>query len=199
MGLLSKRHLISGTSALGGMIAGAIVGIMVQVGVESTGLLGPSVEALIAEQESNFDEIGVRLESLRGLSPDPAIAKGLTELSRLLARQDELQNRSTQELTLLNRQVANLRQQTLDERGFAGGADLWLATGESISVGDSQHVFGVVRTWTTAVDVNLNGEKSRLKVGDAVTVPTANGDCTVFFKQGLRKEDSRSGFDVSCG
>ena len=64
---------------------------------------------------------------------------------------------------------------------------------------DTEHVFGVVRTWSTAVDINLNDEKTRLKVGDAVTVRTANGDCTVFFKQGLRKEDSRSGFDVRCG
>ncbi len=198
-GLLGKRHLFSAATALGGMIVGAIVGIAVQVGVESTGLLGPSVEALLAEQESNFDEIGVQIETLRGMSSDPGLAAELSRLDELLARQDELQNQSARELTVLNRQLADLRQQTLAERGFAGGADLWLATGESISVGDSQHVFGVVRTWNTAVDVNLNGQKARLQVGDSLQVDTDDGDCAVFFKQKLRSEDSRVGFDVSCG
>lgn len=196
---LNKRHLISGAAALGGMVVGAIVGIAVQAGVESTGLLGPSVEALIAEQESNFDEIGAQIETLRGLSSDPEVASGLSQLAELLARQDELQSQSARELTTLNQQVADLRQQALEERGFAGGADLWLGNGESVSVGDSQHVLGVVYTWNTAVDVNLNGEKSRLNVGDSVSVDAASGSCMVFFKQRPRKEDRRVGFDVSCG
>lgn len=199
MGLLDKRHLVGGAMALGGMVIGAIVGIAVQVGVESTGLLGPSVEALLAEQESNFDEIGTQIQTLRRMSADPEIAAGLSQLADLLTHQDELQSKAAQELTLLNRQVADLRQQALDQRGFAGGADLWLGNGESVSIGDERHVLGVVRTWTIVVDVNLNGQKSRLNVGDALTVAADKGDCTVFFKQGLRKEDNRVGFDVSCG
>jgi len=62
--LLGKRYFTGGLTALGGMVVGAIVGIGIQVGVESTGLLGPSVDELIAEQETNFDEVHARLDRL---------------------------------------------------------------------------------------------------------------------------------------
>jgi hypothetical protein len=35
-----------------------------QLGVESTGLLGPTVESLIAEQQSNFGDVNARLDTL---------------------------------------------------------------------------------------------------------------------------------------
>ena len=47
--LLTKDRMRTGALALGGMIVGAVVGILVQVGVEATGMLGPSVDALLAE------------------------------------------------------------------------------------------------------------------------------------------------------
>ena len=95
----------------------------------------------------------------------------------------------------LGDEVASLKDQSLDERGFAGGADFWLAVGESVNVGDKQHVLGLVRTWSTAADVVLNGEKARLSVGDLVS----SGDCQVFFKQARPRDDKRVGFDVTCG
>jgi hypothetical protein len=196
--LLSKSRLTAVALALGGMIVGSLVGIAVQVGVETTGLLGPSVEALIAEQESNFDDMTAKLEALRTMETGPEMARGIDELGRLLSRQAELQQQSSQELALLGKQVASLRQQSLEEKGFAGGADVWLDAGESVSVGDTDHVFGVVRTWANEVDVKLNGRKSRLTVGDSVNVEAANTDCTVFVKQARRSEDGRFGFDVSC-
>ena len=53
--LLNKKNIVTSLVALGGMIVGAFVGIAVQVGVESTGeFSGPSVEALLEEQEANF-------------------------------------------------------------------------------------------------------------------------------------------------
>lgn len=195
---LTKARLVAAGLGLGGMILGALVGIGVQAGVESTGLLGPSVEALIAEQESNFDEMGTRLEALRGMSSDPEMRRTLAELGDLLARQGDLQQQSSREIALLGSEVQSLRDEALAENRFAGGADFWLASGESVKVGDSQHVLGVVRTLSNAVDVNLNSKKSRLTVGDAVTIPTAGGDCTVFFKQAKRRDDGRVGFDLSC-
>ncbi|MDH3337182.1 MAG: hypothetical protein OER22_04970 [Gammaproteobacteria bacterium] len=192
---LTKSRLVAAGIALGGMIVGSFVGIGVQMGVESTGLLGPSVEALLEEQEANFSDINARLQDLKNRSTDPAVKKGLTDLGKLLARQGELQHQANTELAYLGDQIANLKQESLDERGFAGGADFWLKTGESVSVGDGRHVLGVVRTWNTAVDVNMNGKKSRLSVGDSVSTDS----CTVFFKQAGARPDGRVGFDLSCG
>jgi hypothetical protein len=194
--ILSRRTLTNGALALGGMIVGAVVGIVVQVGVESTGLLGPSVESLLAEQDANFDQISAHIDELRGISSDPQVTESLAELDKLLARQVELQNASTKELEYLGGQVASLRDESLNERGFAGGADVWLGVGESISVGDTSHVFGVVRMWANAADVNFNGTKSRLSAGDSARVDGHN--CAVFLKQGRRDEDARAGFDVVC-
>ena len=44
-------------TALGGMVVGAVVGIVVQVGVEATGMLGPSIDALLDEQDGYFREV----------------------------------------------------------------------------------------------------------------------------------------------
>ena len=110
---------------------------------------------------------------------------------------NELQNQATSELAVLSNQVASLRQQSLAEKGFAGGADVWLGVGESITVGDTSHVVGVVRMWSNAADVNFNGTKSRMSVGDVVSVEGL--DCAVFMKQGRRAEDGRAGFEGTCG
>ena len=180
--------------ALGGMVIGAIVGIIVQVGVESTGMLGPSVEALLDEQDGNFAEVHTRLDELRASTDDPQLSQRLNELARLIERQDELRQQAGAELVSLGDQVATLKDQSLDERGFAGGADFWLAVGESVNVGDEQHVLGLVRTWKTAADVVFNGQKARLSVGDLVS----SDDCQVFFKQARPRDDKRVGFDVTC-
>jgi hypothetical protein len=195
--LLSKESLQKGSLAIGGMVVGAIVGIAVQAGVESTGILGPSIDELLEEQEANFDAMSARLQEIRTQADDPAVRKSLGELGKLLARQNELQNRATAEITALSNQVANLRQQSLEEQGFASGADVWLGVGESITVGDTNHVLGVVRMWSNTADVNFNGTKSRMSVGDLVSVEGL--DCAVFLKQGRRAEDGRAGFDVTCG
>jgi len=195
--LLSKENLQKGSLAFGGMIVGAIVGIVVQAGIESTGLLGPSVDELLEEQEANFDAMSARLEEIKAQSEDPAVRKGLGELSKLLARQNELQDQATSEINALSNQVASLRQKSLEEQGFAGGADVWLGPGESISVGDTRHVLGVVRMWATQADVIFNGTKSRMSVGDVTSIDGL--DCDVFLKQGRRAEDGRAGFDVTCG
>ncbi|MCS6760410.1 MAG: hypothetical protein MO852_16900, partial [Candidatus Devosia euplotis] len=181
MKLPAREHLQKGGLALGGMVVGAFVGIAIQVGVESTGLLGPSVEALLIEQEANFQDMTDRLQSLKGQSDDPAMQKSLDELSKLLAKQGELQSQSNSEMAYLSGQIANLEQQSLDERGFAGGVDFWLKAGESVSIGDRRHVFGLNRDLGKVVDVNLNGAKSRMRVGDTASTDS----CTVYFKQGV--------------
>ena len=197
--LVTRERLIAAGLGLGGMIVGALVGIAVQMGVESTGLLGPSVEAMLAEQESNFDEMTARLEALREMSSDSEISQGLAQLGRLLASQRELQHQASNELAFLGDQVASLREESLASRGFAGGANMWLRDGEGVTVGDAQHVFGLVKTWPTRVDVNVNGKKMRMAVGDALPVADDTNACIIFFKQAKPRADGRVGFDVNCG
>ncbi len=192
--LLSRKGLTSGASAIGGMIVGAVVGIAVQVGLESTGMLGPTVDTLLNEQQDNFEKIHTRLEGMKEATQDPALAHDLRELASLIKKQDELRKQTSTELAYLGSQVAELRNKNLAEQGFAGGADFWLLPGESVSVGNRDHVLGVVRLWTTAADVVLNGKKTRLSVGASVDA----GDCKVFFKQAVPRDDRRVGFDVAC-
>lgn len=192
---ITKQQLMGGATALGGMIVGAIVGIAVQVGIESTGLLGPSVDLLLSEQDSNFSEIHKHLDTLQQSAGDSEIGAEIRALAALIERQDELRKDASAELEYLGGQVASFKDDSLSERGYAGGADFWLAPGESVNVGDDRHVIGVVRTWNTAVDVVMNGKKSRLSVGDALSTD----DCTVFFKQAVKRDDGRVGFDVACG
>ncbi len=191
----TRSRLIAAGIALGGMILGSFVGIGVQMGVESTGFLGPSVDALIQEQDANFKNMSARLAELQNQSSDPELKKSLSEFGQLLARQGELQSQANTELSYLGTQIASLRETALNEQGYAGGADFWLKTGESVSVGDRMNVFGLVRDWGNVIDINLNGTKKRMDVGDTVQTES----CTVFFKQAIQRADGRVGFDVSCG
>lgn len=194
--LTSGKKAASGASALGGMVVGALVGIGVQAGVDTTGILGPTVDTLIAEQDQNFDAINSQLESLMILADGADVGQGLAELQELLKVQAQLQSQSTEQMALLAGEVSSLRETSLVDRGFAGGADVWLGPGESVTVGTKRNVVGVTRVWAAAADVNMNGEKSRISVGGLLDVDDAG--CTVFLKQGRRPEDGRAGFDVVC-
>lgn len=185
--------------AAGGMILGGLIGFAVEFGIESTGVLGPSVTDLLAEQEANFEDLHARLEQLRNAASDPVVIAGIDELQALVEKQGSLQQGLNGEIALLNAQLDELKQASLAANGFAGGAGLWLKAGESISLGDRNHVLGVTRINRGSVDVNLNGESSRLTVGDTVGAATAGGDCEVFYRQATPREDGRVGFDIVCG
>ena len=182
---------------VGGMIAGAFVSVGVEQGLESTGLLGPGVESLIAEQEANFTSVNEQLESIRMTATDPQIKSSLAELGKLLERQDELGRHATAELGYLGEQVAAMRQQQLSDAGFASGADFWLKSGESVNVGGTDQVFALIGSRATIADVNINGVRKRITVGDTVPVAGAR-NCTVFYKLATPRGDGRVGFDVSC-
>lgn len=193
-----KPRLFAVAMGLGGMIVGSLVGIGVQVGVESTGLLGPSVEALIEEQQSNFSEVNAQLDALKKLSSDKETKASLTDLGKLLARQDQLAQQANAELAYMSEQLAAMKKQQLAEAGYSGGADFWLKSGESVNVGGQQHVFGLLGARSTFADINLNGTKKRISVGDAVPVQADGVNCTVFYKQAKPRPDGRVGFDLSC-
>jgi len=195
---LGKRYLSSGLMALGGMVVGAVVGIGVQAGVESTGLLGPSVDALIAEQEINFDEVHARLDRLRDSTDDPDLRRELSELTSLIQYQDELRQRAGDELSYLSEQVVTLKDQALADSSVMGGADFWLKNGEGINIGRGNQVFGLVFGGGHYADVNLSGKKQRLAIGDQIGFEDEELKCAVFVKQLNARPDGRIGFDVDC-
>jgi hypothetical protein len=199
-GFLTKKRIAAGALALGGMIVGAVVGIAVQAGIESTGMLGPSVESLIAEQGSNFASLQSKLDELGDLSTDPEINRRLTELRDLMARQEALQARANTELANLSGSVADLKQQALSEQGFAAGtADFWLDAGESVTVGNDGNVFAVVRKFNGYVQANMNGERKNMNAGDTFDVESGDRTCTVLLKRIHSAETGgRAGFDVNC-
>jgi hypothetical protein len=95
---LTKARITAAALAVGGMLVGSLVGLAVQLSVESTGLLGPSVESLIDAQASNFDAINMRLDALKAAAADPEAAGEIAELGALLNRQHELTQRAHDEL-----------------------------------------------------------------------------------------------------
>ena len=196
--LFTKSRIAAAALGLGGMVLGAIIGVAVQQGVESTGILGPSVDTLIAEQQSNFNDITARLDELRSLPADSEVKTGLAELSKVLARQDELARQANAEITYLSDQVASMREQQLAESGYSGGADFWLKRGESVTVGPDKQVFGLLGARSTYADVNLSGSRQRVSVGDAIPLPGEQSPCTVYYKQATPRADGRIGFDLTC-
>ncbi|HSD68978.1 MAG TPA: hypothetical protein VLB07_05460 [Woeseiaceae bacterium] len=196
--VFTKARVTAAAIGLGGMVLGSIVGIGVQKGVQSTGILGPSVEALIAAQQSNFNDINARLDELKNLPVDKEVKAGLDELGRVLARQDELARQANAEIAYLADQVASMREQQLAESGFSGGADFWLKSGESVTVGPERQVFGLLGARATIADINLSGSRKRVAVGDAIPLPGEQSACTIFYKQATPRADGRIGFDLNC-
>lgn len=196
--LLNKAKMKGVALALGGMIVGSIVGLGVQLGVQSTGLLGPSVESLMAEQKANFNDVNVRLATLKKSSTDPDMKKSLAELAGILKRQDELSQHANAELQYLGEQVETFKKQQLAESGHAGGADFWLKVGESVNVAGEDQVFALLYARGNFVDINLSGERKRINVGDVVPVQSGERTCNIFYKQATARADHRYGFDLDC-
>ncbi|MDH4126304.1 MAG: hypothetical protein OEW64_06445 [Gammaproteobacteria bacterium] len=196
--LLSKTKMKGAALALGGMIVGSIVGLGVQFGVQSTGLLGPSVDALMQEQQANFDDVNARLATLSKSSTDPETKKSLAELASILKRQDELSQHANAELQYLGEQVQTFKAQQLAESGHAGGADFWLKAGESVNVAGDDQVFALLGARSTFADINLSGTRKRISIGDVIEVQSGDRTCSIFYKQATPRADRRVGFDLDC-
>ena len=185
--------------AVGGMVLGALVGTAVQQTLARTGLLGPGVSSLLAEQQANFTEVNAKLDALRALSPDPKVQRAIAELETLLEQQSELAAHTERQLTLMAGEVAASKERELGERGMSGGADFWLKAGESLNLGARDQVFALQTWYRGVVQINLSGAVKRLNVGDVVDFTAGGRSCRVFYKQATPREDGRVGFDLDCG
>jgi hypothetical protein len=184
--------------AVGGMVLGALVGTGVQQVLARTGVLGPGVGSLLAEQQANFAEVNTKLDSLRQLAPDPEAQRALTELGALLEQQRALAAQTEQQLKLMASEVSASKERELAESGMAGGADFWLKAGESLNLGSRDQVFALQAYARGISLVNLSGTARRLAVGDVIDFMAGDRTCKVFFKQATPREDGRVGFDLDC-
>ena len=183
---------------VGGMIVGTLVGVGVQKGLQSAGLMGPDVDSLIAQQQTNFAEVNGKLDALRKVSSDPAAQRALNELSAALQKQNALTQQTEQQLKLMASEVAASKDRDLAEHGIAGGADFWLKIGESYNLAARDQVFALQGYGSGAVQVSLNGAVKRLNVGDVVEFAAGDRKCKVFYKQAKPRADGRVGFDLDC-
>jgi uncharacterized coiled-coil protein SlyX len=183
---------------VGGMVLGTLVGVAVQSGLRSTGLMGPGVDALIAEQKSNFTEVNGKLDALRKVSSDPAAQRTLSELSALLQKQNTLSQQTEQQLKLMASEMSASKDRDLAEHGVAGGADFWLKVGESYNLAARDQVFALQAYGQGIVQVSLNGNAKRLRVGEVVEFMAGGRACKVFYKQATPRQDGRVGFDLDC-
>jgi hypothetical protein len=195
---LLHPRLRDAVKVIGGMILGTLVGAAVQKGLRSTGLMGPGVETLIAQQQSNFTEVNGKLDALRKVSSDPAAQRALNELSALLQKQNTLSQETAQQLKLMASEVSASKDRDLAEHGIAGGADFWLKVGESYNLVARDQVFALQGYGAGAVQVSLNGTVKRLNVGDVVEFAAGDRKCKVFYKQAKPRADGRVGFDLDC-
>jgi hypothetical protein len=198
--------------AVGGMVAGALVGMAVQAAVSTTGVLGPGMEDLITEQSANFQKLQAKLDSL-GSTTDPAQIKSMAkDLDTLLAQQEKLAQRTHEELRGAKAEIDRLKEQALESTGAAGGANLWLKPGESVTIGragpggQAGQAGTVVSftsfsgptasTRTTGAVIKVGGETKRLGVGDAAQVKAGSDSYRIIYKQTAPRADGRVGFDV---
>lgn len=193
-----KLRLVALGAAIFGMVFGAVIEMFVQGAMESTGLFGPTLDSVLEQQETNFTSIQAKLAELSSTQDEKERSRIQKELDTLFKSQEKLAGSINEELIANQKQVESLREESLEKQGSAGGADLWLKAGESISVGSRQNVFSF-----TGLDayhrakINLSGDAQVLELGSFVEATTPDGNWKVFYKQKYKGDDRhQSGFDV---
>jgi hypothetical protein len=195
---LLHPKLRDAVKVVGGMIVGTLVGAGVQKALQSTGFLGPDVDSLIAQQQTNFAEVNGKLDALRKVSSDPAAQRALNDLSAALQKQNALSQQTEQQLKLMASEMSTSKDRELAQRGISGGADFWLKTGESYNLATRDQVFALQGYGNGVVQVSLNGTVKRLTVGGVVEFMAGQRACKVFYKQATPRQDGRVGFDLDC-
>jgi hypothetical protein len=183
---------------LGMTAIGVLIGIPIQCGVQKTGIMGPSVAALIEDQSRSLQQLQDSLNALReAAGSSPEVSGKLDGLQKTLDAQKALTERSAAELRGLYAELERVKTDALAAQGFAGGANLWLGPGESVAVHSPGNTFTYVRPYSgRTILASVNGETKPLTVGESVDVPTALGIYRVVFKQSEARADGRIGFDI---
>ena len=190
----TRDHLVGVLWAGGAFVVVTVAGTMIEGLFESTGVFGPTVDALIAKQQENFDDLRGKLDELAKSDDPKEQAKLRKEIEALIARQEQLTQRTHVELREYQSEAERARAEALAEKGSAGGADFWVALNESATVGEREHVIAVtgITGNNTYIQVNYQNQKRYMYPGDALEVQTEKGAGKVIFKSA---KDGRAGFD----
>ena len=178
-----KLRFVALGGAIFGMIFGAVIEMFVQGAMESTGFFGPTLDSVLEQQETNFTSIQAKLAELGATKDEKERSRIQKELDELIKSQEKISNSINEELVSSQEQIESLRLDSLESAGMAGGADVWLKSGESITVGNRQNVFsfkGLDAYYRARV--NISGKQHTLTLGDLVEAPTPDGNWKVFYK-----------------
>jgi hypothetical protein len=195
-----RLRTIAIAAAIGGMVFGGTVEYFVGNLIDSTGWFGPTLDALVEQQNSNFEDIRAKLEELKKAPPgSPEAAKIQGDLQTLLLEQEKLIDQTHSALRMSEQEVTRLKQEMLAERGSATGADFYLSLNESITVHARGMVFALVAAHRNGlIDVNLSGKTQRLKPGDFIEFTEGDSVCKVFYKIPRIETTGKIGFDLVC-
>ncbi len=198
-----KLGIVAIAAAVGGMAIGGTVEYFVGSAIDATGLFGATIDTVIEQQKANFDDIRAKLDAL-GAAPagSPEAAKLQGELQKLIAGQEKLTEQTHTEMRMFQQEISRLKTELLSSRGSVGGADIWLAPRESVTLHERGVVLALVSIHQSGnyVGVTLAGKSHQLKPGDYLTFPRTDGkgECKVIYKIGTVREDGRVGFDLVC-
>lgn len=188
------------THPIGSLIAGGIVGAAISSAFAWAEAQLPNsvtLDRVIEEQRTQFANLQDTVGQLRSQASTPETRQLVEELKKNLGVHQQFVSRNQEDLKRFASEVTALREQLRQEKGFSGGADFWLGAGESMRLAGDSNVLAVTYLTSQRVDVNFNGNKQRLAIGDAVEFSDGARDCKAFVRQKPR-EDRRAGFDVIC-
>ncbi len=180
-----------------GMVIGAVVGLAVEFGIESTGVMGPKIDELIGNQAANFTRINAKLDELSVTASTPETQRLLDDLAKLVNQQAELTRKASSQLQLLEQERVSFKDQQLASSGMATSIDFWLQVGESINVASKQQALGVAVIYAKVVVVNVTGNRKQMAVGDSVDIAGDTQACRVILRK-IERAGQGAGFDIDC-
>lgn len=197
-GLLGWLFQHRAVGAIGSALLGAIVGVGVTWGWDAiTG--AASIDDVMAEQKRSFAEIEDALTRLQASSSPQEMQAIARDLRSQISLQQTIASRYQADLAASERELGQLRLQLLaNQGGYSGASEFWLKAGDSIRLPGEGNVLGLSQAWQIYADVVLANKTHRLSVGQEVPFDAAGRPCKAIFRQALRPEDQRAGFDVTC-
>jgi hypothetical protein len=184
--------------ALGSALLGAIVGVGVTGGWDAV-RGATSIDDVMAEQQRSFTEIQDVLSRLQSTSSPQELQGIAQDLRAQMSLQQSLATRLQNDLASANRELRDMRLQLLAaQSGYSGASEFWLKAGDSIRLPGEGNVLGLSSAWQIYADVILANQQHRLTVGGEVPFQADGQPCKAIFRQAVRVEDQRAGFDVTC-
>lgn len=197
-GLLSRLVQHRAVSGLGSALLGAVVGVGVTWGWDAV-RGATSINDVMSEQQRSFAEIQDALSRLQSTSSPQELQAIAQDLRSQMNLQQSLASRLQANLASANRELRDLRLQLLAAQGgYSGASEFWLKAGDSIRLPGEGNVLGLSQAWQIYADVVIANKTHRISVGQELPFQADGRTCKAIFRQAIRAEDQRAGFDVAC-